>query len=290
MSTIDVRCAHMQDKERSGLEGAGRPEQDEHQWDVGAISHALDQAPDMAHDVAHGPGLRYELAHGAISVELFPPTLERTTGIVRVCTADARHEWFRQPKPATQTDGLIFQSTSGVLTVTASGALAYQHIPPGRHERPPDAPDRQDDTDLPPEASEDAPGDLVPFQPDVRRGHDRTEHQSRVQFAGRLGTDPRTKVTPKGKFVMEFPVAVAVADQEKPEWRHTVVFDAKARALDGVLRKGTAVEVIAYEHLKTKTDTDTARRREVREYYATAVTPKPRAGEPASEAPRNLQS
>ena len=75
----------------------------------------------------------------------------------------------------------------------------------------------------------------------------------RVPFADRLGTDPRTKLTPKGKFVMEFPVAVAV-------------------------------EVIAYEHLKTKSDPATGRRHEVREYYATTVTPKPRAGEPASEA------
>jgi hypothetical protein len=97
-------------------------------------------------------------------------------------------------------------------------------------------------------------------------------------------------VTPKGKFVMEFPVAVAVADQEKPEWRHTVVFDAKARALDGVLHKGMAVEVIAYEHHKTKTDPDTNRRRDVREYYATTVTPRFRAGEATSEAPGDSRS
>jgi hypothetical protein len=69
-----------------------------------------------------------------------------------------------------------------------------------------------------------------------------------------------------------------------------VVFDAKARALDGVLRKGMAVEVIAYEHHKTKTDPDTTRRREVREYYATAVTPTPRACESALEVPGTPQS
>ena len=89
---------------------------------------------------------------------------------------------------------------------------------------------------------------------------------------------------------MEFPVAVSVAGQEKPEWRQTVVFDAKARALDGVLHKGTAVEVIAYEHHKTKSDPATGRRRDVREYYATTVTPKLRAGESASEAPGDPRS
>ncbi len=82
-------------------------------------------------------------------------------------------------------------------------------------------------------------------------------------------------------------MAVAVDGQEKPEWRQTVVFDAKARALEGALHKGTAVEVIAYEHHKTKIDPATGRRRDVREYYATAVTPKSRADEPASEAPRD---
>jgi len=117
-----------------------------------------------------------------------------------------------------------------------------------------------------------------------------SETQSRVHYAGRLGAEPRTKQTPKGRFVMEFPVAVAIDGQEKPGWRQTVVFDAKARALEGALHKGTAVEVVAYEHAKTKTDPATGRRRDVREYYATAVTPKPRAGEPASEAPHKPRS
>ena len=81
-----------------------------------------------------------------------------------------------------------------------------------------------------------------------------------------------------------------MADQEKPEWRHTVVFDAKARALEGVLHKGMAVEVIAYEHHKTRSDTATGHRREVCEYYATTVTPKLRAGESASEAPGDPRS
>lgn len=111
-----------------------------------------------------------------------------------------------------------------------------------------------------------------------------------MHYAGRLGTDPRTKQTPKGRFVMEFPVAVVIEGREKPEWRDTVVFDAKARALDGIIHKGASVEVVAYKHRKTRTDPATGRRREVREYYATSVTPKPRAGEPTSEAPHDPRS
>jgi single-stranded DNA-binding protein len=95
-----------------------------------------------------------------------------------------------------------------------------------------------------------------------------------VTYSGRLGTDPRTKVTPKGKLVMEFPVAVAVEGQEKPNWHNTVVFDEKARKLDGVLAKGITVDCIAYEHRKVRRDEKTGKRRETVEYYATAVTPK----------------
>lgn len=89
-----------------------------------------------------------------------------------------------------------------------------------------------------------------------------TVEQPRVTYSGRLGTDPRIKVTPKGKFVMEFPVAVAVEGQEKPEWRSTVVFDEKARKLDGQLSKGTSVDCIAYEHRKVRRDEKTGKRRE----------------------------
>ncbi|MDP9071139.1 MAG: hypothetical protein M3N68_07615 [Actinomycetota bacterium] len=44
-----------------------------------------------------------------------------------------------------------------------------------------------------------------------------------------MGTEPRTKTTPKGTFIMEFPVAVRVEGREKADWRTTVVFDERAR-------------------------------------------------------------
>jgi single-stranded DNA-binding protein len=70
------------------------------------------------------------------------------------------------------------------------------------------------------------------------------------------------------------PLAVAVEGQEKPNWHNTVVFDEKARKLDGVLAKGISVDCIAYEHRKVRRDEKTGKRRETVEYYATAVTPK----------------
>jgi len=201
-----------------------------------------------------------------------------------------RHELFRQSSPVLREDGLIFQSREHLLTVTAAGALAYRLILPERHQGVAAASNAAAGPITPVTNAEGASGDAVPSQTVTQETGAAPEMQPRVHYAGRLGTEPRTKQTPKGRFVMEFPVAVAVDGHEKPEWRQTVVFDAKARALEGALHKGTAVEVIAYEHAKTKTDPATGRRRDVREYYATAVTPKPRAGELTSEAPADPRS
>ena len=251
------------------------------------MSRALASDPAPASDIAHGLGIRYALADGTVIVELFPPHAERQSGIVRLSTPDARHELFRQPEPAVREDGLIFQSETQLLTLTASGALAYRLTSPERHQRPAGAPNIVDGTMTPVADAEGSSVDAVPSQTATHDTDATPETQPRVHYGGRLGTEPRTKQTPKGRFVMEFPVAVAVDGQEKPEWRQTVVFDAKARTLEGVLHKGTAVEVVAYEHHKTKTDPATGRRREVREFYATAITPKPHAVKPVPEASRD---
>ena len=280
----------MRESDVAGVNPESVPSRPQTSWDVGLLSQALGQAPDPCVDVAHGPGVRYGLANGAVTVELFPPVAERPSGVVRICTADTRHELFRQSEPAVRTDGLIFHAQGHVLTVTAGGSLAYQYVSPEPPTRPVDAPTASEGLNLHGEVRADVSGDPVPFQGDAQDDRASPQGQRRVKFAGRLGTEPRTKQTPKGRLVMEFPVAVAIAGQEKPEWRQTVVFDAKARALDGVLHKGTAVEVIAYEHHKTKSDPATGRRRDVREYYATTVTPKLRAGESASEAPGDPRS
>lgn len=264
----------MQNKELPAARVDGTPPRLEKRWDIGAISAVLDQTPDVATDIAYGPGVRYGLADGAVTVELFPPHRERDTGIVRLCTADSRQEFFRQTAPTIREDGLIFQSGEQLLTITPVGQLTHRHTPARRHQSPADASNVAGGLMPPVAAVEGSSGDAVTPQTVTQDTDATPETQLRVHYAGRLGTEPRTKQTPKGRFVMEFPVAVAIDGQEKPEWRQTVVFDAKARTLDGVLHKGTAVEVVAYEHHKTKTDPATGRRRDVREYYATAVTPK----------------
>ena len=265
----------MQNRELPALHVEGILPRPEEWWDIGAISNALQHEPELARDIAHGPGIRYDLAEGALTVELFPPDAVRTKGIIRLSTADSRQEFYRQPQPAIREEGLIFETSELLIRLSPIGELmTYRRVP-------------DDDTQESPDASEDRKGSETPNDDDQGTGGDsaasgkafqnalaETEGQPRVTYSGRLGTAPRTKVTPKGKFVMEFPVAVAVEGQEKPEWRSTVVFDEKARKLEGVLARGVAVDCIAYEHRKTRRDEKTGRRRETVEYYATAVTPK----------------
>jgi single-stranded DNA-binding protein len=160
--------------------------------------------------------------------------------------------------------------------------MTYRIVPDKDADEPSDASENSEGSDGRDDDHQGAGGDCAAPGRAFQNALPETEGQPRVTYSGRLGTDPRTKVTPKGKFVMEFPVAVAVEGQEKPNWHNTVVFDEKARKLDGVLAKGISVDCIAYGHRKVRKDEKTGRRRETIEYYATAVTPKLR-NKPADE-------
>lgn len=255
----------------------GIPYRAKQSWDVGAISQALNHPPEPAQDIAHGPGVRYALADGALTIELFPPHAERCTGIVRLSTADSLQEFYRQPQPALRDEGIIFETSQLLISVSSTGELmTYRIVPDEGAEEPSDGPDCVGEVSDPSRDDEGPGGDSAasgtPFQNVLAE----TEGQPRVTYSGRLGTDPRTKMTPKGKLVMEFPVAVAVEGLEKPDWKNTVVFDEKATKLEGVLVKGMGVEVVAYEHRKLTRDAKTGKQRERVEYYATSVSPRSR--------------
>lgn len=269
-------------------EGDGIPSRPRDSWDVGAISRALQHQPELARDIAHGSGIRYALADGGLTVELFPPHAERRTGIIRLSTADSLQEFYRQPQPAIREEGLIFETREHLISLSPTGELAtYRLVPEEGDVEPSDALENDEDPNPRRDDDEGASDDSVTSGRSFQNALPEPGEQPRVTYSGRLGTDPRTKVTPKGKFVMEFPVAVAVEGHEKPEWRSTVVFDAKARALEGQLSKGTSVDVIAYQHCKVQRDPKSGKRQERMEYYATAVTPKLRKqvdGEGAKQA------
>jgi single-stranded DNA-binding protein len=192
-------------------------------------------------------------------------------------------EFYRQPQPAIRDEGLIFETREHLISLSPTGELmTYRLVPDDGAQSLPDASENSEGSDGRQDDDQGSGSDSVASGRPFQNALPEADGQPRVTYSGRLGTDPRTKQTPKGKFVMEFPVAVAVEGQEKPNWHNTVVFDEKARKLDGVLMKGISVDCIAYEHRKVRRDEKTGRRRETIEYYATAVTPKLR-NKPADE-------
>ncbi len=246
-------------------------------WDVGRLSRALDREPELVRDPAWHVGVRYTL--GELEVAVFPPNPDRRGGVVRFSTADLDLTLFRQAMPAIRAEGLIFETNDHFLSLSPGGELMLHRALTARAPVAPSGPSAN------PEWTNGADGDdegrsgdsVAPprgFQAPLPESN---EGQPRVQYGGRLGTEPRTKTTPRGKFVMEFPVAVKVEGQDKADWRNTIVFDERARKLeaDGTLHRGVYVDVVAYEHAKLRKGQD-GKTREVKEYYATSVTPKVR--------------
>src|SRR5215217_3072263 len=109
----------------------GIPHRPKQSWDIGAISQALDQTPESTQDVAHGNGVKYALADGALTVSLFPPHAERTKGIVRLTTADSLQEFYRQPQPAIREEGLIFETSELLISLSPTGELMTYRLVPG---------------------------------------------------------------------------------------------------------------------------------------------------------------
>src|SRR5215213_1655466 len=126
----------------------GIPHHPKQSWDIGAISQALDQAPEATRDPAHGLGVQYALAEGALTVTLFPPHGERSNGIVRLSTADSLQEFYRQPQPAIREEGLIFETRDHLISLSPTGELmTYRLVPEAGAQEPPDEREDPEETD-----------------------------------------------------------------------------------------------------------------------------------------------
>ncbi len=243
-------------------------------WDIGAVSSALDREPSLTRDPAHGPGVRYALGeHDALTVELFPPTAERHSGIVRLSTEDALLEFYRQPAPAIRPEGVIFETRDLLISLAPSGELmAYRVVPGQDRETPQDAPESITGpetplaTETPARTDPDGPGGIVQGSlPQPRQ-----DKQPRVSFSGRLGTDPRCRTTPRQVLVCSFPVAEKREGFDTPKWRNTVTFKALAKKIQETMKKGDLVDIIGYEHEKARKGKDGKTRHET-EVYAVVV-------------------
>lgn len=250
------------------------PYQPRASWDIGIISSALGHTPEATRDGAHGAGVRYALADGAMTVELFPPHAERRSGIVRLVTADSWQEFYRQPQPAIREEGIIFESGELLISLSPTGEMmTYRLVPSEPSKSPSDATEREKE-------GLDTPGDDEGCTNDSRsKGtyqgslpEPRQDKQPRVTVAGRLGTDPRCRITPKPKEVLvcSFPVAEKREGMEGPNWLTVVAFKALAARVQDTLKKGMFVDVIGYEHEKMRKAKD-GTVRHAKEIYAVAI-------------------
>ena len=150
------------------------------------------------------------------------------------------------PRPPVYVPGSVEVAT------TASGAVLWDAnaTPPSPGSEPPTAPER-------------------PVAPEQRR---------RVELSGNIGREPVFGRTPKGQPKVEFMLAVH-PDPETTTWHKVVAFEKLAPKLQGVIHRGTAVEVIGYVHQKQRT-TKAGTVEPYEEIYATVVRPVPKPHPP----------
>jgi hypothetical protein len=246
-------------------------------WDVGAMSHALNDQPQERIDGAFGSGTRFRLGPGrAVELDIFP-----ATGVVRVTAPDMQLALFDQAEPPTvASTSIVFTRSEPAhrsLAITNEGTITLVATPPPIEtaktaandaetpKRPTGHPateaGRTDDPAVPESMLQD------PLPSDQRGG------QPRVAFSGRLGRDPRCRTTPREIRVCTFPVAEKHEATETPTWLTVVAFRALAEKVEATLKKGMFVDGIGYQHERERKGRDGAARRDS-ELYAVVVTPR----------------
>jgi hypothetical protein len=244
-------------------------------WDVGALASALDKPPDPTVDLALGDGVAFHLGppDRQTLLEVFP-TGPRAP-VVRLTAPDLQVSLFRQvDPPRIVPEGLVFELAASPnrrwlsLGPTGETTLFYD---PERAEAPQESRNPQKGPHPLPVPETAATGD-----PEGQEAYQRPlpearqEKQPRVTYSGRLGTDPRCRITPRDILVCSFPVAEKQEGSEKPTWRTTVAFRELAGKVQETLKKGMFVDVIGYEHERTRKARDGSVRHDL-EVYAVAI-------------------
>lgn len=238
----------------------------------------------LAHDDL-GPGAGYLVnPHDRyVALELYP-----RTNVLKLGTPDVAVELGNITPPRTQPGGVIFEHTTPEqhtsLTITASGGVYFSIEPrddtlhaleldttaPTPSIEPTTHPDPTAPAGTDSRASEKVAGGAAQSLDQSLTDDERK--QERVTLQGRAGRDPHIRTTPNGKTVAQFPLGVK--DEENNTTWHTVVaFDKRARKLQEGVKKGDAVQVIGYKHLKELKGKD-GKPRTVEEIYAVVVKPR----------------
>jgi hypothetical protein len=184
---------------------------------------AFKQPAQPTHDVALGRGAHVPLAPEALvpAIDLYPEA-----GALRVKTLGNELTVFGVSTSTAGAEGIVFEASRGGeetrLTLSPDGAVTLAIT-------------------MRPAARKDPDQAAAPLSPAPRESatHEAPEKE-RVTFAGRLGTDPRFRTTPKGTLVAELLVGVH-EDDETTIWKKVVAFDERARKLEGTVSRGQLV-------------------------------------------------
>lgn len=98
------------------------------------------------------------------------------------------------------------------------------------------------------------------------------ERPDRITLLGRLGTEIKFKVTPKGLLVASFPLGVK-DDEGQTHWETVLAFGDRAEKLRDTLTKGQTAEVIGYRKERTYKGRD-GKERTVKEINSVVVKPR----------------
>jgi len=257
---ISFENARQKRRSRSGAEP----------WNLDNVAKHLRTASSPIQDADYGQGqlLLIGTDKPVLALELYP-----AAAVARVYSQEltvdispvAAPKLPRKLLPPDQ-ESLLLESPSSPslrLTLTAEGAMSLfikgtQEL--HQYKLTTSSPEAQ----LPEPVEESTPSTTA----DGSASASSPEKQRRVTLEGRVGAEPVFRTTAQNKLVGRFPLAVHQGDDTI--WHQVVVFGDRAKQLEAALKKGQAVEVVAYVHHNERQSRDGTKRL-VEELYAVAV-------------------
>lgn len=213
-----------------------RPQKDlPRPWDMDSIGQVLLGVGQEAQELALGHGRRFPLGQeGTRIVEFFPQS-----GVVRVTTDVAQIALIGVPEPQVSPDGILIEHGDAKLGINRDGNILFT-IGSDKTQAEPAVPESQDTA--------------VEVQPAPEsKASEPQQAKERRALMGRVGATPSFRTTPKGTLVARFPLAVH-EENNTTTWHTILAFGERAEKLKESLKKGDAVEVIGYKHVRdTKT-------------------------------------
>ncbi len=249
------------------------PAEGANSWDAAAIADTLDARAEPHLDPLHGRGSRLQIGLPAdLNLELFP-----TSQIVRLRTPKLSLSLVQEQEPRFAPRGVIFEAPQRVLSISSAGDVLLRLDRPPVRETPSEPLDSAEES-MTREREEaglldDSTAPDGPFQSPMTE-RQMKEHATRIQLAGRLGTNVRFRTTAKGTTIASFALAIR-EDDGSTRWQDVLMFAERAENLRAgeAPTKGQYCEVVGYPHQREVKGKD-GTIRIVEEIYAVVVKPR----------------